>query len=178
MQELLIDIKKDEKNILLVENGKLIERYIEKQKQERLEGNIYLGIVENVLPGMQAAFVDIGKDKNTFIHIRDIVPKVSNETGNKNEDFSEYNIKDYLKVGMPILVQVKKDSTNKKGARISAHLSIPGRFVVIMPNEKFVTISQKIDDEEERKRLKNILKENIPDGYGAIIRTSAMSKSK
>ena len=178
MQELLINKKKKKKKILLVENGKLIERYIEKQKQERLEGNIYLGIVENVLPGMQAAFVDIGKDKNTFIHIRDIVPKVSNETGNKNEDFSEYNIKDYLKVGMPILVQVKKDSTNKKGARISAHLSIPGRFVVIMPNEKFVTISQKIDDEEERKRLKNILKENIPDGYGAIIRTSAMSKSK
>ena len=178
MQELLIDINKEEKNILLVENGKLIERYIEREEQERLEGNIYLGIVENVLPGMQAAFVDIGKDKNTFIHIRDIVPKVSNETGNKNEDFSEYNIKDYLKVGMPILVQVKKDSTNKKGARISAHLSIPGRFVVIMPNEKFVTISQKIDDEEERKRLKNILKENIPDGYGAIIRTSAMSKSK
>ena len=176
MQELLIDINKEEKNILLVENGKLIERYIEREEQERLEGNIYLGIVENVLPGMQAAFVDIGKDKNTFIHIRDIVPKVSNETGNKNEDFSEYNIKNYLKVGMPILVQVKKDSTNKKGARISAHLSIPGRFVVIMPKENFVTISQKIDDEEERKRLKNILKENIPDGYGAIIRTSAMSK--
>lgn len=178
MQELLIDINKEEKNILLVENGKLIERYIEREEQERLEGNIYLGIVENVLPGMQAAFVDIGKDKNTFIHIRDIVPKVSNETGNKNEDFSEYNIKNYLKVGMPILVQVKKDSTNKKGARISAHLSIPGRFVVIMPKENFVTISQKIDDEEERKRLKNILKENIPDGYGAIIRTSAMSKSE
>ena len=178
MQELLIDINKEEKNILLVENGKLIERYIEREEQERLEGNIYLGIVENVLPGMQAAFVDIGKDKNTFIHIRDIVPKVSNETGNKNEDFSEYNIKNYLKAGMPILVQVKKDSTNKKGARISAHLSIPGRFVVIMPKENFVTISQKIDDEEERKRLKNILKENIPDGYGAIIRTSAMSKSE
>lgn len=178
MQELLIDVNKEEKNILLVENGKLIERYIEREEQERLEGNIYLGIVENVLPGMQAAFVDIGKDKNTFIHIRDIVPKVSNETGNKNEDFSEYNIKNYLKAGMPILVQVKKDSTNKKGARISAHLSIPGRFVVIMPKENFVTISQKIDDEEERKRLKNILKENIPDGYGAIIRTSAMSKSE
>ena len=178
MQELLIDINKEEKNILLVENGKLIERYVEREEQERLEGNIYLGIVENVLPGMQAAFVDIGKDKNTFIHIRDIVPKVSNETGNKNEDFSEYNIKNYLKAGMPILVQVKKDSTNKKGARISAHLSIPGRFVVIMPKENFVTISQKIDDEEERKRLKNILKENIPDGYGAIIRTSAMSKSE
>ena len=178
MQELLINVKNNEKNILLLENGKLIERYVEKQNQERIEGNIYLGIVENVLPGMQAAFVDIGKDKNTFIHIRDVIPKVSEETGNKNENFSNYNIKNYLRTGMPILIQVKKDSTNKKGARISSHLSIPGRFVVVMPKEKFITISQKIDDEEERKRLINILKNNIPDGYGAKIRTSAIFKNE
>ena len=178
MQELLINVSNNEKNILLVENGKLIEKYSEKQEQERLEGDIYLGVVENVLPGMQAAFVDIGKNKNTFIHIRDIIPKVSDQTGNKNEDFKQYSIRDYLKSKMPILVQVKKDSTNKKGARISTHLSIPGRYVVIMPNEKFITISQKIDDESERERLKNILKENIPTGYGAIIRTSAMFKNK
>ena len=95
MQELLINTIKSEKQILLVENGKLIEKYFEKQNQERIEGNIYLGIVENILPGMQAAFVDIGKEKNTFIHIRDIIPKVSEETGNKDEDFSKYNIKDY-----------------------------------------------------------------------------------
>lgn len=176
MLELLIDVNRNVKNILLVENGKLIERYIETVEQDRLEGNIYLGKVENVLPGMQAAFVDIGKDKNTFIHIRDLIAKVSNETGNKNEDFTEYNIKDYLKSGMPILVQVKKDSTNKKGARISAHLSIPGRFVVLMPNEKFITISQKIDNENERSRLKDIVKANMPEGYGAIIRTSAIFK--
>lgn len=178
MQELLINVRDDLKDILLVENGKIIEKYIEKKEHDRLEGNIYLGIVENVLPGMQAGFVNIGKDKNTFIHIRDLIPKVSDETGNKNEDFSNYDIKKYIKTGMPILVQVKKDSTNKKGARISAHLSIPGRFVVIMPKENFITISQKIDDEEERKRLKNILKSNIPEGYGAIIRTSAISKSE
>ena len=178
MQELLIDVSNNEKNILLVENGKLIEKYYEKQEQERLEGDIYLGIVENVLPGMQAAFVDIGKNKNTFIHIRDIIPKASQETGNKNEDFTKYNIKKYLKTGMPILVQVKKDSTNKKGARISAHLSFPGRFVVIMPNEKFVTLSQKIDDEKERERLKKIVKNNISQEYGAIVRTSAINKDE
>ena len=178
MQELLIDVEDNRKNILLLENGKLTERYIEEEGQERLEGNIYLGIVENVLPGMQAAFVDIGKEKNTFIHIRDVIPKVSEETGNKNEDFSNYNIKDYLKVGEPILVQVKKDSTNKKGARISAHLSIPGRFVVIMPDEKFITISQKIDDDNERIRLKEIVKRNLPDDYGAIIRTSTVGKTE
>lgn len=177
MQELLVDVKNNKKEILLIENGKLIERY-EEHGQERIEGNIYIGIVENVLPGMQAAFVNIGKDKNTFIHIRDVIPKVSNETGNKNEDFTDYNIKDYLKIGMPILVQVKKDSTNKKGARISTHLSIPGRFSVIMPKENFITISQKINDETERKRLKEIVQKNIPEGYGAIIRTSAELKKE
>ena len=177
MQELLVDVKDNKKEILLIENGKLIERY-EEHGQERIEGNIYIGIVENVLPGMQAAFVNIGKDKNTFIHIRDVIPKASNETGNKNEDFTDYNIKDYLKIGMPILVQVKKDSTNKKGARISTHLSIPGRFSVIMPKESFITISQKINDETERKRLKEIVQKNIPEGYGAIIRTSAKLKKE
>ena len=178
MQELLVSTNNEDKKILLVENGKLIEKYEETPEQERIEGDIFLGVVENVLPGMQAAFVDIGKDKNTFIHIRDVIPKVSEETGNKNENFAKYNIKDYLKTGMPILVQIKKDSTNKKGARISTHLSMPGRFSVLMPNEKFITISQKIDDEKERTRLKNILKENLPKDYGAIIRTSAVNKSK
>ena len=178
MQELLVDVKDNKKEILLVENGKLMERYVEEPGKERLEGNIYLGMVENVLPGMQAAFVNIGEDKNTFIHIRDIIPKASLETGNKNEDFTNYNIKDYLKSGMPILVQVKKDSTNKKGARISAHLSIPGRFIVLIPEERFITISQKIEGEEERNRLKTILTQNIKNNYGAIIRTSAMGQSE
>ncbi len=178
MQELLIHVSEERKNILLLENGKLTERYIEENGQERLEGNIYLGVVENILPGMQAAFVDIGKEKNTFIHIRDIIPKVSTQTGNKNENFSTYNIKDYIKEGSSVLVQVKKDSTNKKGARISSHLTIPGRFVVLMPNENFITISQKINDEEERKRLKEIVRENLPENMGAIVRTSAVNQSK
>lgn len=178
MQELLIDVDNENKKILLVENGKLIEKYEENPGRDRLEGNIFLGIVENILPGMQAAFVNIGKEKNTFIHIRDVVPKISEVTGNKNENFGDYNIKDYLKVGMPIMVQVKKDSTNKKGARISMHISIPGRFIVLIPNEKFITLSQKIDNKEEREKLLSIVKENIPEGYGAIIRTSAMGKEK
>ena len=177
MQELLVNTSNDGTKILLVENGKLVEKYEEKPEKEKIEGNIYLGIVKNVLPGMQSAFVDIGQEKNTFIHIRDIIPKASDETGNKNEKFSKYNIKDYLKQGIPILVQVRKDSTNIKGARISMHLSLPGRFVVLMPSQNFITISQKIDNEEERKRLKKIVKENLPNGYGAIIRTSAVGKS-
>ena len=114
MQELLINASNEKKNILLVENGKLTEQYVEEDGKDRLEGNIYIGIVENVLSGMQAAFVDIGKEKNTFIHIRDVIPKISSETGNKEEDFSNYNINDYLKTGMPILVQVKKIAQIKR----------------------------------------------------------------
>ncbi len=177
MQELLVSTSAEETKILLVENGKLVEKYEEKPEKEKIEGNIYLGIVKNVLPGMQSAFVDIGQEKNTFIHIRDMIPKASDETGNKNEKFSKYNIKDYLKQGMPILVQVRKDSTNIKGARISMHISLPGRFVVLMPSQNFITISQKIDKEEERERLKNIVKANLPEEYGAIIRTSAIGKN-
>ena len=177
MQELLVSTNAEETKILLVENGKLVEKYEEKPEKEKIEGNIYLGIVENVLPGMQSAFVNIGQEKNTFIHIRDIIPKASDETGNKNEKFSKYNIKDYLKQGMPILVQVRKDSTSIKGARISTHLSLPGRFIVLMPSQNFITISQKIDNKNERERLKSIAQKHLAEGYGAIIRTSAEGKT-
>ena len=181
MQEVIISQdKQNNKIVALVENGKLVEKYEERPEKKRLEGNIYLGKVENVLVGMQAAFVDIGVEKNTFIHIKDIIPKVSNETGNKNETLSKYDIKNYIHTGMPILVQVKRDSTNKKGARVSTHITIPGNYVVLMPNTNIITISQKIEDAEERERLLEILKENIPNGFGAIIRTDAygMDESK
>lgn len=179
MQEIIINVDEDKNKIVaLMENGKLVERYDEVSGQNRLEGNIYIGKVENVLYGMQAAFVNIGEEKNTFMHIRDIMPRVSNETGNKNEMLSKHDIKNYIKQGMPVLVQVKRDSTNKKGARVSTHISMPGRFVVIMPNTEFITVSQKIEDQEEKERLKNIVKENLPKGYGAIIRTSAYGKEE
>lgn len=179
MQEIIINQdKEDNKIVALIENGKLVEKYEEKVGQQRLEGNIYLGKVENVLIGMQAAFVDIGAEKNTFIHIKDVIPKVSNETGNKNEPLSKYDIKNYIRSGMPILVQVKRDSTNKKGARVSTHISLPGRFVVLMPGQEFVTISKKIEKEAEKKKLLQIAKENVPKGYGIIIRTSAQGRNK
>lgn len=177
MQEILVNVNEEkDKTIVLVENGKLIEQYSETANQKRLEGNIYIGRVENVLIGMQAAFINIGEKRNTFIHIRDIIPKVSNETGNKNESLSKHDIKSYIRVGMPILVQVKRDSTNKKGARVSTHLSFPGRFVVLMPQTNFITISQKIEGEEERQRLKTLVSEVLPNGYGIIIRTAAEKK--
>lgn len=179
MREIVISVNQEkDKLVTLVENGKLVEKYEELEHQRRLEGNIYIGKVENVLFGMQAAFVNIGEGKNTFIHIRDVIPRVSNETGNKNEELSKHDIKNYIRPGMPILVQVKRDSTNKKGARVSTHISLSGRFIVIMPNADFITISQKIENEEEKKRLKKIVGECLPKGYGAIVRTAAFEKDK
>ena len=179
MQEILVNVDKQRnKTIVVVENGRLVEKYQENDGAERLEGNIYIGKVQNVLLGMQAAFVDIGKEKNTFIHIRDVMPKASNETGNKNEPLNKYNIKDYIRTEMPILVQVKKDSTSKKGARVSTHMNISGRYIVLMPNSEFITVSKKIEDIKEKNRLLNIVKPVVPKGYGIIIRTSAEGKNE
>ena len=177
MREIIINQTETVTTITLVENGILIEKYEEKADQNRLEGNIYIGKVENVLQGMQAAFVDIGVKKNTFIHLKDVLPKEDVKNNEKNIN-KEEDIRNILKTGMPIIVQVKRDSTNKKGARVSKHINLPGRYLVLMPNADFITISQKIEDETEKNRLIDIVKKILPKGYGAIIRTSAKGKTE
>ena len=177
MREIIINETGDLTTVALVENGILVEKYEEKENQHRLEGNIYIGRVENVLQGMQAAFIDIGVDKNTFIHLKDVLPKKDINNSEENE-LEEEDIRKVLKTGMPIVVQVKRDSTNKKGARVSKHISLPGRYLVLMPDTDFITISQKIEKEEEKNRLINIVKEVLPQNYGAIIRTSADGKNE
>ncbi len=179
MKEIVINVDVNEnKTVMLVENGHLLEQYEENTNIKRLEGNIYIGKIQNVLQGMQAAFVDIGEKKNTFIHIKDILPKVDAKIEDPEEGVKKNNIKDIVKPGMPILVQVKRDSTNKKGARVSTHINLPGRFCVIMPGVKFVTISQKIENEKERTRLIEIIEKHIPQGIGIIVRTSAEGKKE
>lgn len=179
MRELVIIENKQEKQIAYVEDGILKEFYKEKDDKKRLEGNIYAGKVVDVLPGMQAAFVDIGEDKNTFLHIRDVLPKKSNVTGNKEEDLEKYKIKDYIKPNQMLLLQVKKDSTEIKGARVSTNIQIAGRFVVVLPENDFITISQKIENEEERNRLIQIVQKVKQDRkVGIIIRTAAEGKEE
>ena len=184
MKEIIIGQDKDNSRIIaLVENGRLIEKYDEKQEERVLEGNIYCGIVKDILPGMQSAFIDIGENRNAFIHIKDVIPKVSNTTGNKDENLEKYKIKDYLKTNTPVLVQIKKDEENKKGARVSKHISLTGRLCVLMIGVKFITVSQKIENNEERERLKELATEILSDKYdneeyGLILRTGAMYKDK
>lgn len=179
MQELIVVQKQDIKEISILEEGVLKEHYKEKEDKKRLEGNIYIGKVTDVLIGMQAAFVDIGAEKNAFLHIRDILPKKSNVTGNKEEELENYKIKDYIKPNQKVLVQVKKDSNNIKGARVSTNIQIAGRFVVILPENDFITVSQKIENEEERNRLINIVESVKKDKkIGIIIRTAAEGKEE
>ena len=175
MIEILIDKKENEKEIALVENGNLIEYYIDENESIRREGNIYVGIVKDIIKGMQAAFVDIGTEKNSFIHLKDLLPKID-ETKQKND--TSIKINDAVKKGQKILVQVKKDSNNQKGARVSTHINLPSKYIVLMPDTNIITVSQKVENKKEQERLIKIVKENITMGNGAIIRTSAIGKEQ
>ena len=164
-----------ERKIALVENGILLEYYEEEDKETRKEGNIYIGIVKDIVEGMQSAFVDIGTEKNSFIHLKDVLPKVDEK---KEKLDTSVSIKKTIKPNQKILVQVKKDSNDKKGARVSTHINLPSKYVVLLPNTDIVTISQKIEDKKEQERLLKLVKENLSSGNGAIIRTSAEGKEK
>ena len=150
MTELYIQTINNKKEIALVENEKLIEYYEEEDTIERKEGNIYIGIVKDIIKGMQSAFVDIGTEKNSFIHLKDILPKVDEKKQKYDENI---DISQVAKQGQKLLVQVKKDSNEKKGARVSTHINLPSKYIVFMPNTDIVTVSQKIED-EKLKRIK------------------------
>ena len=155
MYEIIIDKNKVNTQILILENEILVEKY---EKKERLEGNIYVGKIKNKVEGMQAAFVDIGEAHNAFIHNRDMETEA--------------------KAGSPILVQIKKEETTKKGAKLTTKIMLTGRYMIFMPNANFITISQKIENEKEKNRLLEIARKILPEKCGAIIRTSAEGKSK
>ena len=177
MKELIIYTEGDIENILLVENGILTEKYKDSKYKKRLEGNIYIGKVQNILPGLQAAFINVGENKNAFIHLKDVLTKVD-VTKQDSSTWESERIENILKVGMPIIVEIKRDSYNKKGARASTHINLPGRYIVLLPNSSFVTISQKIEDKNERQRLISLTKKILPQNMGAIIRTSAVGKTE
>ena len=175
MLEILINRNQEGREIALVENGRLIEYYIDEEETTRKEGNIYVGVVKDIIKGMQAAFVDIGTEKNSFIHLKDILNKVD-ETKGQEQQTEEIN--KVLKKGQKLLVQVKKDSNLQKGARVSTHINLPSKYIALMPNTDIITVSQKIEDKKEQERLIKLVKENIGKGNGAIIRTSAEGKEQ
>lgn len=174
--ELLINITPMETRVALVENGVLQEVNVEREQTRGIVGNIYKGKVARVLPGMQAAFVDVGLEKAGFIHVDDLHKVESNAEGGVEGVEKSSDIKQYLREGQSIVVQVIKDPISAKGARLSTKLSVSSRYLVYMPNEDHIGISQRIEDESERSRLREQLDKAIEGhelGGGYILRTAA-----
>lgn len=175
MKELIIFKENEKKVLALLEDEELVEKYEENDNDRSIEGNIYVGKVQNVISGLQSAFVNIGEKRTAFIHARDILPKID-ITKEKRE--TEPPITELIKPGEPIIVEVKREAVDKKGPRLSTHISLSSRFIVFMPNAPFVTISQKIEDEKERVRLKELVSSILPENTGAIVRTVAENASE
>lgn len=176
MIEIIVNKNENNKLIAVIENGKLVEIYEENEEsiKARNEGSIYLGIVKDIVPGMQSAFIDIGTEKNSFIHVKDVIPQVDE----KIEKRTDIKIKEVIKTGQKLLVQIQKDSNDKKGARTSTHIKLTGKYVILMPNTNIVTISQKITDENEKERLLKLVKSKLPENTGAILRTASEGKTE
>jgi len=169
MNQIIIDVGLNETRVAIVENSDLVELYIEREDSRRTVGNIYKGRVVNVLPGMQAAFVDVGLEKNAFLYVKDAIPKEL--LSNKKINLKDISIKDIVKVGQEIIVQIVKEPFGTKGARVTTHITIPGRHVVLMPYTDYIGVSRRITDEAERNRLRQLAEEIKPDNMGIIMRT-------
>ncbi len=174
MNQIIIDSSLTQICVALMENEDLVEVYIERKNNRRTVGDIYKGRVTNVLPGMQAAFVDIGLKKNAFLYVKDAIFPMHV----KQFKEEKVSIKDILKSGQDIVVQVIKEPMGTKGPRVTTHLTLPGRYLVLMPYNNYVGISRRIEDEEERKRLKKLIDELKPEHIGLIVRTEGMGKGK
>lgn len=173
--KLIICKNNENANIFVYNQGDLVEQYQEQFDNKRLEGNIYYGKVTNIVKGMQSAFINIGTDKNAFIHIQDILPKDKNIAENE----ANCNISKIIKPDENIIVQIKRDCNNNKGPRVTKDIKLVGKYVILMPFSKFITVSKKITDLDERKRLITIITSHISNGkkeYGVIARTSAEGK--
>src|SRR5438552_4330258 len=185
-REILINGSPRETRVAIIEDDQLVELLVDRPEARRMVGDIYLGRVEAVLPGIQAAFVDIGTEKSAFLHASDLVFPDSNDDGDDEDDESEDEareekddargrrakappIQDLLKRGQDIAVQVSKEPISTKGPRVTAQISLAGRFLVYMPFASRVGVSRKIGDRAERQRLREQMQNLLPENSGGII---------
>ena len=197
--ELIINARHNETRVALVENGVVVELHIERKTGQELMGNIYRGRVVRVLPGMQAAFVDIGLERTGFLYVSDVHKDfmelekmmlgnapVEEDTGFESPRISSsrpyqeiaFQIEDLLHEGQDIMVQVAKEPLGSKGARLTSHISLPGRHLVLMPTVNHIGVSRRIEAREERERLKAIIQELRPSLLGFIVRTVSEDASR
>ncbi len=190
--EILIHIEQGETHVAILENGKLEDFHIEVEHYQSIIGNIYKGRVESILPSINGAFVNIGQEKNGFLYLTDAInPLVEEEISGPQKLFNKIFKREIkkeavpvkeptpLKEGQEILVQAVKDPFNNKGARLTTHVSLAGRFLVFMPYDNHIGISKRIEDLQERQRLRDILKEiNFAKTGGFIVRTASLEMGK
>jgi ribonuclease G len=198
--ELIINAKPQETRVALVENGQVVELHIERRTGQELMGNIYRGRVVRVLPGMQAAFVDIGLERSAFLYVSDVhkdvmeleqlmlrnsgVNEPGNDHGREVVDRAatevHFSVEELLHEGQDIMVQVSKEPLGTKGARLTSYVSLPGRHLVLLPTVNHIGVSRKIEDPAERERLKGMIQELRPNHSGFIVRTASdgIEKSK
>jgi ribonuclease G len=170
-RELLVSVDVGEQRVAVLEDDRVAEVYLERPERRSIAGNIYLGTVDNVLPGMEAAFIEIGLEKNGFLYVDEIVtPELEGKARHGKK------IQDLISRGQTIMVQAVKDPMKTKGARLTTEISLPGRFVVYQPNGDGYGVSRRLDD-EERGRLKDVLKGLDLKGGGVIVRTAAEGAS-
>lgn len=181
-REILISATPQETRVAILEDDVLVELMVDQADSDRLVGDVFLGQVQAVLPGIQAAFVDIGTEKAAFLHVSDVASDDAND--DDDDDSSSSNgsdrrnrrlppIQDLIKKGDKLLVQASKEPIGTKGPRVTSHVSLPGRFLVFMPGSDHIGVSRKIDGREERSRLRALAKEVVPaTGPGVIIRTA------
>ncbi|MFA6230202.1 MAG: ribonuclease G [Rhodanobacter sp.] len=178
-EEILINVTPRETRVGVVENGMLQEVHVERASRRGYVGNVYKGRVQRVMPGMQAVFVEIGLERAAFLHASDIVrPVVATADGGEPGNGQVPSISELVHEGQEIVVQVVKDPISTKGARLSAHLSIPSRYLVLLPYARTLGISARIEDEAERQRLKDVLTPLVGENpLGYIVRTNAEGQS-
>lgn len=176
-KEIIVNAGIHETRVALIDSGKIVEYQME--RESKVTGSIYKCKVSNILPGMDAAFVDIGLEKNAFLYAGDVLPETDEEYPDAKHETPKYlHIKDLIKPNQEVLVQVVKAPRGTKGARVSTRISLPGRYLVLMPEADNIGISRKIDDRQERDRLKKLSEKMRPANFGFIVRTEAEGKTE
>ena len=180
-RDLIVSTSPEETRVALLEDGVVSELFLEREAQRGIVGSIYKGRVTRVLPGMQSAFVDLGLERDAFLHAADVFEELPENllTADEVTTARSAPIEERLREGQEVVVQVLKEPLGTKGARITSHVSLPGRYVVLMPTVEHVGVSRKITDDPERRRLKTVLKEVRQErgGGGLIARTAGQGKS-
>src|SRR5437867_9680770 len=164
-QEILANCAPDETRVAVIEDGKLVEIGIERKETEKIVGNIYKGRIENVLPGISSAFVNIGLEKNAYLYVSDVIPTPGHTPSSQIEKMIARN--------EIIMLQVAKEAIGTKGVKVTMDISLPGRFLVYMPQAEHLGVSKNIEDRRERDRLRSVIESCAPEKGGVIIRTEA-----